>query len=273
MWRAFGGVLAGPVLAFALAACGGPPALVADASSPEAFAASIAAMRERLDPADRTQLDAAIAAGVDAAAAGGKSAAEIVALGREKRIATLKNRVIPKLEEAVAAAREEVDVQKEAAKGSSRLLKGFAIVEPSIRWNTDTIAVLSFQIENKTAEVIREVDFRIVVTVPGSSAAAIDERFTRRLTADATAGDVVSLIVNPDLSRPENSGAAKTKGRDDAKVEVTLIRIAAGDGRVVYDVGAVEIAEEAVEQASRALEDARAELKALEAGGPLRPAS
>ncbi len=262
---------AAAALALALAACGAETAAtVADGSSEAALRASVARMGETLDEGQRAQLKAAMAQGISAEEANGKSAAELVALGRAKRIAALKERVVPELRAALDAARVEIAEARKRADGAARLKAAFKIVDPSLRWTGPDRAVLAFQIENGTAEPIGKVKFRARARLPESAAPILDETFERTLSAEFVAGELGSIIVNPDLSLAANARAVEARAREDAAVEIELLQLATGGGRVVLDAEGVAQAEAAAAAAERALKDAEEELKSLEAGGPLR---
>lgn len=261
----------------ALAACGEAGPVRIDGASKSAAEQSIAAIGDALDPARRAEFEAAIDMGWPLSEIAGKTADEVIALARARQIATLRDETIPALQAAIPEAEAAVAEAAEATKNARRFLAAISLINPQFVWRDtgpgEASPLFSFNMKNDTSEAIQEIVFHVRIGPRREGKPWIDQRFEFQFAEAVTAGETKFVFVTPDLTHPGNVDAlnARDVARSDMSFHIDFVRVADLNGRIIMDDEGEAKAGAALLAARDALADAEAELRRLEAGGPLAP--
>lgn len=262
-----------------LSACGEAGPAKIDGSSKEAAETSIAAISAALDPAKRAEFDAAIEMGWPLGELAGKTADEIVALARSRLIKALKDETIPALQAAIPEAETAVGAAATAAKNAKRFLQAITLLNPQFVWRDgaagEASPLFSFNMKNDTSEAIQEIVFHATIGPKGDGKPWIDQRFEFKFAEAVTAGETKFVFVTPDLTLPGNVDALNSRDAapGDISYGIDFVRVADLNGRVIMDDEGEAKAGAALQDAKDKLAAAEAELKRLEAGGAIAPAT
>lgn len=258
-----------------LAACGSHAVTVIDGTSKEAAEQSIAAITAGLPDDKKAEFTAAVDMGWGLSEIAGKSADELITLARAKKIAEMKETIIPALQAKVASAEKAVEDAKDQAKSSKRFLQGISLVKPEFVWRDmedgSSAPLLTFNLKNDTSEAIQTIVFHAKIGPKSGGAVWIDQRFEFQFAEAVTSGEEKFVFVKPDLTIAGNANAVESRGKSagELKFGIDFVRVADLNGRTIMDDEGPAKAEAELQAARDALAAGEANLKRLEAGGSI----
>jgi hypothetical protein len=256
----------------ALAACDSGPRVI-DGSSKEAAESSIAEIAADLPEDRRAEFTAIVEMGWPLGELAGKTADEVIALGREKVISTIRTEDVPKAQARVADAEAAVTAARGNEDNATRFLRGISLLKPELVWRNladgSPSPLFTFDMKNETSEAIQSLVFHLTVKARGQDITFVDQRFDFVFAEAVTTGETKFVFVKPDLSLAGNAGAlaARDVKPGDFQYGVDFIRVEDLNGRVIMDDEGVAKAEADLKDAKDALARVTAELQRLEAGG------